>query len=124
MRFGKKIGKLSPRFIGPFEILERIEKVAYRLALPPQLTGMHNVFHVSMLRRYVYDKSHIINFGDIVLKENATYKERPARILDRRVKQLQTKEIALVKLQWNHHDENEASWELKSEIQEKPACVQ
>ena len=76
--------------IGQFKILERIGKVAYRLALLPQLTGMHNVFHVSMLRTYVYDVSHIIDF-DIELKVNATYKERPVRILDRRVKQLRTK---------------------------------
>ena len=59
MRFGKK-GKLSPRYIGPFEILERIGPVAYRLALPPSITGVHDVFHVSMLHKYVQDPSHII----------------------------------------------------------------
>lgn len=80
MRFGKK-GKLSPRFIGPFEILERIGPVAYRLALPPNLTGVHNVFHVSMLRKYVYDPSHIIDFGDVELTEDNTYIEKPVRIL-------------------------------------------
>ena len=59
MRFGKK-GKLSPRFIGPYEILERIGPVAYRLALPPELAKLHDVFHVSMLRRYRSDESHIL----------------------------------------------------------------
>ena len=64
MRFGKK-GKLSPRFIGPFEILERIGDLAYRLALPPNLSGVHNVFHVSMLRKYVYDPSHVLSYGPL-----------------------------------------------------------
>ena len=59
-RFGKK-GKLSPRYIGPFEILERVGNLAYRLALPPSLSRVHNVFHVSQLRKYVADTSHIIN---------------------------------------------------------------
>ena len=64
LRFGKK-GKLSPRFIGPYEILERIDPVAYSLALPPELAKFHNVFHVSMLRRYRSDESHIILVQDI-----------------------------------------------------------
>ncbi|KAL5577107.1 hypothetical protein UlMin_018806 [Ulmus minor] len=59
MRFGKK-GKLSPRFIGPYEILERVGKVAYRLALPPDLSKVHNVFHVSMLKKYISDPTHIL----------------------------------------------------------------
>ncbi|KAL5540548.1 hypothetical protein UlMin_043251 [Ulmus minor] len=64
MRFGKK-GKLSPRFIGPFEILERIGKVAYKLALPPELSSVHNVFHVSTLKRYVSDPSHVLKHEPI-----------------------------------------------------------
>ena len=60
MRFGKS-GKLSPWFIGPFEILERIGEVAYRLALPPQLSGVHDVFHVSMLQQYEPDPSHVLD---------------------------------------------------------------
>ena len=66
LRFGKK-GKLILRFIGPYEILERIGPVAYRLALPPELAKIHNVFHVSMLRRYHYDESHILPVQDIQL---------------------------------------------------------
>ena len=65
-RFDKK-GKLSPRFVRPFEILERVGQVAYRLALPPALAGVHNVFHVSMLRKYISDESHILSYGDLVL---------------------------------------------------------
>ena len=62
VRFGKR-GKLSPRFIGPFEILERVGTVAYRLALPPSMSGVHEVFHVSMLRRYTPDPAHVVDWG-------------------------------------------------------------
>ena len=64
LRFGKK-GKLSPRFIGPYEVLERIRPVAFRLTLPPELAKLHDVFHVSMLRKYHFDKSHILLVQEI-----------------------------------------------------------
>ncbi|GMP39203.1 hypothetical protein CsSME_00010138 [Camellia sinensis var. sinensis] len=83
MRFGKS-GKLSPRFIGPFEILEGIGEVAYRLALPPQLSGVHDVFHVSMLRKYEPDPSHVLDWTDLEVDEDASYEERPVQVLDRR----------------------------------------
>ncbi|KAL5548319.1 hypothetical protein UlMin_003550 [Ulmus minor] len=75
MRFRKK-GKLSPRYIGPFEILERIGKVAYKLALPPDLSAVHNVFHVSMLRKYVSDPSHVLENKPIDVREDLTYEEQ------------------------------------------------
>ena len=65
VRFGQKKGKLSPRYFGPFQILDRIGRVAYRLILLPKLFGIHNVFHISMLRKYVQDSSHVIDYGDI-----------------------------------------------------------
>ena len=74
MRFGIK-GKLSPRFIGPFEVLERVGEVAYRLALPPMLAGVHNVFHVSMLRKYVPDGNHVVAYEPLQLREDLTYEE-------------------------------------------------
>ena len=80
-RFGKK-GKLSPRFVGPFEILERVGQVAYRLALAPALAGVHNVFHVSMLRKYISDESHILSYGDLALDSDLSYEERPVQVLD------------------------------------------
>ena len=69
LRFGQK-GKFSPRFIGPYEILERISPVAYQLALPPELAKLHDVFHVSMLRRYCYDESHILPVQEIQVQEH------------------------------------------------------
>ena len=85
--FGKK-GKLSLRFIGPYEILERIDHVAYRLALPSELAKFHNVFHVSMLQRYRSDGSHILPVQDIHVQTDFSYDEEPNAILARKVKQL------------------------------------
>ena len=118
MRFGKK-GKLAPRYIGPFEILEKVGKVAYRLALPPQLSSVHNVFHVSMLRRYERDTSHVIDWQPLEIREDVTYIEQPIRILDRKDQILRTKTISLIKVQWSNHGEDEASWEREDEIKEK-----
>ena len=85
MRFGQK-GKLNPRYIGPYEILNRIGLVAYRLALPPRLSAVLPVFHVSILRRYVCDDNHKIQPKDVELDENLTYEESPIAILDRQVR--------------------------------------
>ena len=76
MRFGRR-GKLSPRFVGPFEILEKIGTVAYRLALPPNLSGIHNVFHISMLRKYVPDPTHVLESEPLQIHSNMTYEEDP-----------------------------------------------
>ena len=97
LRFGKK-GKLSPCIIGPFEILERIGILAYRLALPPNLSSVHDVFHVSMLRKYVYDPTHVIEYEPLVVHENLTYEEKPVRILDRKDQVMRNRVIPLVKV--------------------------
>ena len=85
LRFGKK-GKLSPRFIGPYEILERIGPMAYHLALPPELTKLHNVFHVSLLRRYRSDGSHKLLVQVEQVQAYFSYEEEPKAILAREVK--------------------------------------
>ena len=110
MRFGKK-GKLSPRFIGPYEVIEKVGPVAYCLALPPELEKTHNVFHVSMLRRYQSDPSHVVSSKTIELRPDLTYEEEPVEILAREVKELLNKNIPLVKLLWRNHKTEEATWE-------------
>ena len=117
-RFGVQ-GKLSPRFIGPFEILERIGEVAYRLALPPALASVHNVFHVSMLRKYVSDPTHILSYEHLELDEDLSYEEKPVQILDQKDKVLRTKTISLVKVLWRNSKSEEATWELESEMRER-----
>ena len=118
MRFGKS-GKLSPRFIGPFEILERIGEVAFRLALPPQLSGVHDVFHMSMLRKYESNLSHVLDWTDLEVDEDASYEERPARVVEKRDQVLRGKTIPLVKVLWKHHGVEEATWERELEVREK-----
>ena len=81
VRFGKR-GKLSPRFIGPFEVLERVGAVAYRLALPPSLSGVHEVFHVSVLRKYTSDPAHVVDSGELVIDVDGTLEEGPVHIMD------------------------------------------
>ena len=95
LRFGRR-GKLSPRFIGPFEILERVGQAAYHLTLPPDLSSVHPVFHVLMLRKYVHDPSHIIQHHLVELDENLSYSEQSVAITDRLVKRLQSKDVASV----------------------------
>ncbi|XP_070017389.1 uncharacterized protein [Nicotiana sylvestris] len=99
MRFGKK-GKLSPRFFGPFEVFQRIGEVAYELALPPSLPGVHLVFHVSMLLKYIGDPSHILDFSMVHLYGDLTYDVESVAILERQVRKLRSKDIASVKVQW------------------------
>ncbi|KAK8535568.1 hypothetical protein V6N12_057084 [Hibiscus sabdariffa] len=117
-RFGNK-GKLSPRYIGPFEILERISPVAYRLALPPELDKIHNVFHVSILRRYRSDLSHILEPKEVELNPDLSYEKEPVQVLDREVKRLRNKSETLVKVLWRNHRIEEAKWELEAMMREQ-----
>ncbi|KAL0556010.1 hypothetical protein IC582_004514 [Cucumis melo] len=102
LRFEKK-GKLSPRIVGPCEILERIGPVAYRLALPPSFFAVHDVFHVFMLRKYVADPTHIVDFGPLQINENLSYDEQPVEILAKEVKLLCNQGVSLVKVLWRNH---------------------
>ena len=118
MRFGRK-GKLSPRFIGPYEVIEKVGPVAYRLALPPDLEKFHNVFHVSMLRRYRSDPSHVVSSETIKLRPDLTYEEEPVEILAREVKELRNKKISLVKVPWRNHRTEEATWESEETMRQQ-----
>ena len=91
VRFGKR-GKLTPRFIGPFEILKMVDTVAYRLALPPSMSDVHEVFHVSMLRKYTPDPAHVVDWGDIEVDTDGTFEEGPVCILDSRDQVLRRKD--------------------------------
>ncbi|KAA0060413.1 pol protein [Cucumis melo var. makuwa] len=115
LRFERK-GKLSPRFVGSFEILKRIGTVAYRLALPPSLSTVHDVFHVSMLRKYVPDPSHVVDYEPLEIDENLSYAEQPVEVLAREVKTLRNKEIPLVKVLWRNHRVEEATWEHEDDM--------
>ena len=110
VRFGKR-GKLSPRFVGPFEILERIGTVAYRLALPPSMSGVHEVFHVSMLRKYTPDPAHVVDWGQIEVDTDETFEEGPVCILDNHDQVLRRKTVRLVLVLWRHYGVEESTWE-------------
>ena len=110
VRFGKQ-GKLALRYIGPFEVLERVGTVAYRLGLPPSLSGVHEVFHVSMPRKYTPNLAHVVDWGEIIVDTNGTFEEGPARILDSRDQFLRRKTMRLVKVLWQHRGVEEATWE-------------
>ncbi|KAK5785471.1 hypothetical protein PVK06_040061 [Gossypium arboreum] len=118
LRFGRK-GKLSPRFIGPYEISERVGPVAYRLILPPELEKIHDVFHVSMLRRYKFDPSHVINPSEVEIQSDLSYEEEPIRVLAREVKELRNKRVPLVKVLWLKHGTEEATWETENSMKER-----
>ena len=118
-------GKLSPKLIGPFEILERVGPVAYKLALPPALSRVQDVFHVSMLRKYITDPIHVVDYEPLQLNEDLSYKKKPVRILVREVKTLCNRSITFVKELWRNHHSEEATWEHEDEIREKyPELVQ
>ncbi|MCI42344.1 putative retrotransposon gag protein, partial [Trifolium medium] len=95
-----KSRKLTSRFIGPFEILKRVGRIAYMIALPPSLANLHDVFHVSQLRKYVSDLTHVIESDDVQVRDDLTIETVPLRIEGRETKRLRNKEIASVKVVW------------------------
>nr|XP_016457847.1 PREDICTED: uncharacterized protein LOC107781627 [Nicotiana tabacum] len=118
MRFGKK-GKLSPRYVGPYKIIQRIGRVEYDLDLPSELETVHPMFHVSMLRKCIGDPSRITPMEDIHIDEDLSYAEVPVAILDRQVRKLQTKEVASVKVLWRNNNIEKMTWEAEEEMKKK-----
>ena len=114
----QKSKKLTPCFIGPFQITKKVGKVAYQTALPPQLANLHDVFHVSQLRKYIVDPSHEIQVDDIQVRDYLTVEALPARIEDRKLKQLRGKEIALVKVAWGGPGGGNVTWELENQMKD------
>ena len=113
VNFGKR-GNLSPRFIGPFEILERVGIVAYRLALPPNMSGVHKVFHVSMLWRYTPDPAHVVDWREIEVDKNGTFEEGPVCIMDSRDQVLRRNTVRVL---WQHRGVEESTWEREDTMQ-------
>ncbi|KAK4717930.1 hypothetical protein R3W88_016268 [Solanum pinnatisectum] len=118
MRFGKK-GKLSPRYIGPYQILKCIGKVAYELDLPNELALVHPVFHISMLKNCIGDLTSIIPLEGLGVDESLSYEEVPVDILDQQVKRLRNKEIASMKVLWRNHLVEGATWEAEAVIKSR-----
>ncbi|XP_074288236.1 uncharacterized protein LOC141613401 [Silene latifolia] len=118
MRFGKR-GKLSQKFIGSYEILDRVREVAYHLALSLALDRVQNVFHLSQLRKYINDTSHVLEAEMIELDDALTYVETPKEFLDRKVRKTRHGETTLVKVLWSNHLVEEATWEAEENIKER-----
>ena len=108
LRFRRR-GKLSLRFIGPYEIVSKVGPVACRLKLPPELSKIHDTFHVSMLRKYIPDPSHVLREQPVQLKENLTYEETLVQIVDCKEQVLRSKVIPLVKVLWKNHEREAAT---------------
>jgi hypothetical protein len=109
-RFGVK-GKLAPRYVGPFEIIEVCGPVAYHLRLPPQFAAIHDIFHISQLRKCVKVPTKIIDPQAIELESDLTYTEHPIRVLDTKERSTRRETIKMFKIQWDHHTEKESDLE-------------
>ena len=115
LRFGKQ-GKLTPRYVGRYEIINRVGSLAYKLKLPEEIQGMHDVFHVSQLRRWVHDKATILETPtQVQINPDLVYEKEPVGIMAKEVKKLRNKIIKLVKVQWSL-DPNDCTWELEDKV--------
>ena len=112
-----KGSKLAPRFVGPFEILERIGPVAYRLALPPSLARIHDVFHVFLLRQYIPNVVHVLDWNALQVEDGQLALE-PVRILEQRELTLRGRTIEQVRVQWDPTDDFSATWEDASRLRD------
>ncbi|XP_024964728.1 uncharacterized protein LOC112505014 [Cynara cardunculus var. scolymus] len=118
LRFRKK-GKLSPRFIGPFEIIERVGKQAYRLELPEELVSIHDVFHVGYLRKCLGKYEEVVPLSEVKINEKLRYVEEPESILKERTVKLRNREVDLVLIKWKHHHGSNWTWKRKDEMMTK-----
>jgi hypothetical protein len=113
----RKKGKLSPQFIEPFEITQRVGKLAYRIALSPDLVGTHDVFHVSMLRKYIANLDVIVEYEPLEIQKGLTYIEALVKIVDKNEQVLRTKTIPIIMVLWCNHGVKEASYEAEQDMQ-------
>jgi hypothetical protein len=108
--------KLAPRYVGPFKIVDRRGEVAYKLELPPQLSDVHDVFHVSQLKKCLRVPEEQLPMEELNLGSDLTYSERPVKILDTAGRVTRNKVIKMCKVQWSHHTKDEATWEYEEEL--------
>nr|GEY33081.1 putative reverse transcriptase domain-containing protein [Tanacetum cinerariifolium] len=118
VRFDKR-SKLSSRYVGPFEIIERIDPVAYRLRLPKELVGVHDTFHMSNLKKCLADVNLHVPLDDVKVDDKLRFVEEPIEILDRGVKKLKRRWIPIVKVRWNSRRGPEFTWEQEDEMKHK-----
>ncbi|KAD6796204.1 hypothetical protein E3N88_07100 [Mikania micrantha] len=118
VRFGKK-GKLAPRYVGPFKVLERIGKVAYRLELPQELSNVHPTFHVSNLKKYLADENLHIPLDEVRIDESMHFIKKPVKIVDGEVKKLKNKRIPIVLVKWDSNRGPELTWEREDQMKTK-----
>jgi hypothetical protein len=109
-------GKLGLRYVGPLKIVDRRGEVAYKLELPPQLSDVHDVFHVSQLKKCLRVPEEQLPMGELNLGGDLTYSERPVKILDTAERVTRNKVIKMCKVQWSHHTEDDATWEHEEEL--------
>jgi hypothetical protein len=109
-------GKLAPRYVGPFKIVDNKGEVAYQLELPPQLSDVHDVFHVSQLKKCLRVPEEQLQMEELDLGGDLAYSERPVKILDITERVTHSKVIKMCKVQWSHHTEDEAIWEHEEEL--------
>ncbi|GJX71619.1 hypothetical protein Tco_0308790 [Tanacetum coccineum] len=118
IRFGKK-GKLAPRYVGPFEILERVGPVAYQLRLPKELSRVHDTFHVSNLKKCLADASLRVPLDEIKVDKTLCFVEEPVEIIDREIMSLKCSRISLVKVRWNSKRGPKFTWEHEDYMKSK-----
>ena len=115
--FGLK-GKLAPRYFGPFEIIETCGLVAYRIRLPSRLAAVHDVFHISQLKKCVKVPEEIIEQQDFEVEPDLSYVVYPMKILDTKERSTRREKVRMYKIQWNHHTEEESTWETEYYLQQ------
>ncbi|GJV76534.1 hypothetical protein Tco_1508118 [Tanacetum coccineum] len=118
VRFGKR-GKLNPRYVGPFKVIERVRIVAYKLKLPPQFSRVHNTFHVSNLKKCLSDESLVIPLEELCVDDKLHFVEEPVEVMDREIKQLKRSHIPIIKVRWNSKRGPEFTWEREDQFKQK-----
>ncbi|GJW06119.1 putative reverse transcriptase domain-containing protein [Tanacetum coccineum] len=118
VRFGKR-GKLTPRYVGPFKVIERVRTVAYKLELPQQLSRVHNTFHVSNLKKCLFDESLVIPLEELHVDGKLHFVEEPVEVVDREIKQLKRSRIPIIKVRWDSKRGPEFTWEREDQFKQK-----